>query len=84
MSTATNKAKKKKSDVPKEEDVFTLDVLLDLFDNGDLDLTVKARQCYLTEQHKALDHRTWLHTSDLKNQSVLRKIGKQNAKDLIR
>lgn len=77
-------SKRKKSDVPKEEDVFTLDVLLDLYDNQDLDLTVKARQCYLTEQHKALDHRTWLHNDDLKNHSVLRKMGKQNAKDLIK
>ena len=76
--------KRKKSDVPKEEDILTLDVLLDLFDNGDLDLTIKARQCYLTDQHKAFDQRTWLHNDDLQNQSVLRKMGKQNAKDLIK
>jgi hypothetical protein len=75
---------KKKSDAPKEDAIQTLDVILDLYLNGDLDMSVKARQCYLTEQHKALDHRTWLHNDDLENQVRLRGMGKQNGKDLLR
>lgn len=81
MNTKSNK---KKSDVPSIDEIQTLDIILDLFENGDLDMSFKARQCYLTEQHKALNQPTWLHNDQLINHLQLRKMGKRSAKDLLR
>jgi hypothetical protein len=60
-----------------------IDVLND-FENGTLDMTKAARKCYLNEKEKLLNRPTWIHNEELKNQSILRKIGTGNSRDLLK
>jgi hypothetical protein len=58
--------------------------LLDEYEMGTLDMQEKARKCYLTEKEKHFGRVSWIHNDELKNQSVLRGLAKNGAKDLLR
>ena len=77
-------ANRKKSDVPPEDEVPLLDVLLDLYMGGDLDLSIKARKCYLNEDHKHYDIITWMHNDELETQIKMRGMAKQNARVILK
>jgi hypothetical protein len=77
-------ANRKKSDVPPEDEVPLLDVLLDLYMGGDLDLSIKARKCYLNEDHKRYDIITWMHNDELETQIKMRGMAKQNARVILK
>jgi len=61
-----------------------LSELLDQYEMGTLDMQERARKCYLTEKEKHFNRHTWIHNDELKNQSVLRGLAKNGAKDLLR
>ena len=58
--------------------------LLDQYEMGTLDLQERARKCYLSEKEKHFGRITWIHNDELKNQSILRGLAKNGAKDLLR
>lgn len=68
----------------QENNIMTLVEILDAYDNGTLDMSQAARKYYLTEKDKYLNKVSWIHNDELKNQSLLRGMAKQNAKDLLR
>ena len=68
----------------QENNIMTLVEILDAYDNGTLDMSQAARKYYLTEKDKYLNKVSWIHNDELKNQSLLRGMAKQNARDLLR
>lgn len=67
-----------------ENNIPTLAELLDEYQNGNLDMTIKARKYYLSEKEKHFNRVSWIHNDELKNQSILRGMSKHNGKDLLR
>jgi hypothetical protein len=77
-------ANKKKSDVPHEDEVPLLDIVLDMYQAGLLDMTQKARRCYLNADHKRYDIITWLHNDELPSQLTTRNIAKQSSRTILK
>jgi hypothetical protein len=71
MSTAEN-------NIPLLQDV------LDQYEAGTLDMTQKARKCYLSEKEKHFNRVSWIHNDELKNQCTLRGMSKKNVKDFLK
>jgi len=68
-----------------ENNIYTLSEILDMYEEGTLDMSVSARKYYLTEKHKYLNKTDWIHNDELKNQSLLRKMSKgRGGRDLLR
>ena len=67
-----------------ENNIPTLTELLDQYEAGELDMTELARKVYLTEKEKHFNKVSWIHNDELKNQSVLRGMGKRAGRDLLR
>jgi hypothetical protein len=67
-----------------ENNILTLAELLDQYDAGTLNMDVLARKCYMTEKEKHFKRISWIHNDELKNQSLLRGMAKNGAKDLLR
>jgi hypothetical protein len=65
-------------------DIPLLEDILNLYDNGSLVAENSAHRCYLTELHRHLGKVTWIHDDELKNHSILRKLGKAAGRDLMR
>jgi hypothetical protein len=65
-------------------EILLLSENLDQYEAGTLDMTERARKCYLTEKEKFLNKTVWIHNDELKNQMLLRKMGKSSGKDLLR
>jgi hypothetical protein len=61
-----------------------LEEILDEYENGLIEPNSIARKCYMTELHKSKNHITWVHDDELKGHSLLRKMGKQQTRDLVR
>ena len=68
----------------QENNIMTLAEVLDAYDAGTLDMTEAARKCYLTERDKHYNKVSWVHNDELKAQSLLRGMAKNNARDLLR
>ena len=68
----------------QENNIMTLLEILEAYEEGTLDMTEKARKCYLTEKDKHLNKTTWIHNDELRNQLILRGMSKQGARDLLR
>jgi len=68
----------------QENNIFTLAELLDQYDEGTLDMTEKARKCYMSEKEKHFGRISWIHNDELKNQSLLRGMARNGIKDLLR
>ena len=47
-------------------------------------MSQSARKCYLTERDKHYNKVTWVHNDELKNQLLLRSMGKSANRDLLR
>jgi len=71
---------------PAEEVIPTLSELLDKFNNGELASDeFTAYKYYMTEQHKMMKKISWMHSTELKTQSLLRGMSKSSARrDLLR
>jgi len=68
----------------QENNIMTLSEVLDAYDKGTLDMSQSARKCYLTERDKHYNKVTWVHNDELKNQLLLRSMGKSANRDLLR
>lgn len=72
-------------EIKSEEVIPTFSELLDKFENGELPDEFTAYKYYMTEQHKMLKKISWIHSTELKSQSILRGMSKSSArKDLLR
>ena len=68
-----------------ENKIPTFAELLNKFDNGEIPDEFTAYQYYITEQDKAINKISWIHSTELKGQSVLRGMSKSSARrDLLR
>ncbi len=68
----------------QENDIPLLQEVLEQYQNGTLDMTQKARKCYLSEKEKHFKRVEWIHNDNLEAHLILRGMAKQNAKDLLR
>ena len=69
---------------PEKSDIMTLAEILDAYEQGTLDMTESARKYYITEKDKYFNKVSWIHNDELKNQSLLRGMAKNGARDLLR
>ena len=67
-----------------ENNILLLQEILDHFEAGTLDMSVKARKCYLSEKEKHFNRVSWIHNDELKAQCTLRGMSKKNAKDFLK
>ena len=67
-----------------ENNIPLLQDLLDEYEEGTLDMSQKARKCYLSEKEKHFGRTSWVHNDELKNQCMLRGMSKNNAKDFLK
>ena len=67
-----------------ENNIPLLQEIIEQFDSGTLDMSVKARKCYMSELERHQNRVTWIHNDELKAHSTLRGMSKQNARDLLR
>jgi len=68
----------------QENNIPTLDELLTDFEDGKLELGSSARKYYMTEAHKYKNIVSWIHDHEIKNQLLLRSMGKRSSRDLLR
>lgn len=68
----------------QENNIPLLQEVLEQYQNGTLDMTQKARKCYMSEKEKHFGRVEWIHNDNLEGQLILRGMAKQNAKDLLR
>jgi hypothetical protein len=68
----------------QENNIPLLQEVLEQYQNGTLDMTQKARKCYMSEKEKYLNRVAWVHNDELKSHAVFRGLAKQNARDLLR
>lgn len=73
----------KQSPTP-DENVLMLEEILDQYEAGLIEPNSSARKCYMTELHKHHGHITWIHDDELRGHSLLRKMGKQQTRDIIK
>lgn len=68
----------------QENNIPLLQEVLDQFDAGTLDMTQRARKCYMSEKEKHYGRTSWIHNDELKNHSLLRNMSKNGNRDLLR
>ena len=68
----------------QESNIPLLQQVLEDYQNGILDMTQRARKCYLSERERHAGRVTWIHNDELKSHALLRGMAKQNARDLLR
>jgi hypothetical protein len=68
----------------QENNIPLLQEVLEQYQEGTLDMTQKARKCYLSEVEKHLNRVSWIHNDELEKQIVFRGIAKQNTRDFIK
>ena len=72
-------------EIKSEEVIPTFSELLDKFENGELPDDFTAYKYYMTEQHKIVKQVSWIHSTELRSQSILRSMSKSSARrDLLR
>lgn len=69
---------------PIQENIRMLEEILDDYEAGIISQNNTARKCYITEADKIKNHITWVHDDQLRDHSLLRKMGKQQTKDIIK
>ena len=67
-----------------ENNIPTLEEILNEFEAGTLETGGAARKCYLTELHKHKKIITWVHDHELRGHLLLKKMGKSASRDLLR
>jgi len=68
-----------------ENNIPTLAELLDKFNNGEIPDEFTAYQYHLTEEDKVKNKISWIHSTELKGQALLRGMSKTSARrDLLR
>lgn len=68
----------------QENNIPLLQEVLEQYQNGTLDMTQKARKCYMSEKERHFGRVEWIHNDNLQGHIILRGMAKQNAKDLLR
>lgn len=68
----------------QENNIPLLQEVLEQYQSGTLDMTQKARKCYMSEKEKHYGRIGWIHNDELESQLILRGMAKQNARDLLR
>ena len=68
----------------QENNIPLLQEVLEQYQNGTLDMTQKARKCYMSEKEKYHGRIGFIHNDELEGQLILRGMAKQNARDLLR
>lgn len=68
----------------QENNIPLLQEVLEQYQAGTLDMTQRARKCYLSEVEKYLGRVSWIHNDELKNHTLLRQMSKQNTRDFIK
>ena len=68
----------------QENNIPLLQEVLEQYQNGTLDMTQKARKCYMSEKERHFGRVEWIHNDNLENHLILRGMAKQNARDLLR
>lgn len=68
----------------QENNIPLLQEVLDDYEKGSLDMTQRARKCYMSEKERALGRVAWIHNDELKNHIALRKMSKNNSKDFLK
>lgn len=67
-----------------ENNIPLLQEVLEQYQNGTLDMTQRARKCYLSDKEKIVGRTTWVHNDELKNHIILKGMAKQNSKDFLK
>ena len=67
-----------------ENNIPLLQEVLEQYQEGTLDMTQRARKCYLSEMEKHLGRVSWIHNDELNNHLTLRQMAKQNTRDLMK
>lgn len=68
----------------QENNIPLLIEVLQQYADNTLDISQRARKCYLNEVEKMAGRVTWIHNDELKNHVVLRQLSKSNSRDLLR
>jgi hypothetical protein len=68
----------------QENNIPLLQEVLEQYQDGTLDMTQRARKCYLSEMERYLGRVSWIHNDELKSQIVLRGMAKQNTRDFMK
>jgi hypothetical protein len=68
----------------QENNIPLLQEVLDEYDAGTLDMTQRARKCYMSEKEKHFNRVSWIHNDELKTQSLLRRMSKKGSRDLLK
>ena len=61
-------------------DIKLLEDILKEYKEGKLDMSIKARPCYISKQHKLQNKTSWIHNDELEGHTIINKIGSQQAK----
>ena len=64
--------------------VDLLQEVIEEYREGTLDMTQKARKCYLSEMEKHIGRVSWIHNDELQGHILLRGMSKQNARDFVK
>jgi hypothetical protein len=68
----------------QENNIPLLQDVLEQYQDGTLDMTQRARKCYMSEKEKHYGRVVWIHNDELQTHSLLRNISKASArKDLL-
>jgi len=68
----------------QENNIPLLIEVLQQYADNTLDVSQRARKCYLSESERAVGRVTWIHNDELKNHVVLRQLSKSNSRDLLK
>ena len=68
----------------QENNIPTLEELLNDYEAGKIEIGSSARKYYMTEAHKYKNIVSWIHDHELKNQLLLKNMGKRSSRDLLR
>jgi hypothetical protein len=67
-----------------ESNIPLLQEVLEQYREGILDMSQRARKCYLSERERIAGRVAWIHNDELESHIILRGMAKQNTKDLLR
>jgi hypothetical protein len=67
-----------------ENNILLLQEIIDQYEAGTLDMSQRARKCYLSEKEKHFNRVSWIHNDELKNQSMLRGMSKKSSRDFLK
>ena len=67
-----------------ENNIPLLQQVLEQYQDGILDMSQKARKCYLSEKERAMGRVSWIHNDELLNHVMLRQMSKQNSRDFLK